>query len=66
MAREYLYPDLAKFAFNIISITGMTAKCERLFSRARHLLTDDRNSMKVDVIEANKCLNAWYKAHLFG
>ena len=38
----------------------MSAECERVFSSAKLLISDTRNQLSVDIIEANKCLKAWY------
>ena len=38
----------------------MSAECERVFSSAKHLLTDSRNRLKADIIEANECLKSWF------
>ena len=38
----------------------MSAECERVFSSAKHLVTDSRNCLKADIIEANECLKSWY------
>ena len=64
-SQETQYPNLAKFAYDMLSIPGMAAECERVFSGAKRLITQDRNSLKEDVIEANECLRAWYMAEYF-
>ena len=38
----------------------MSDDCERLFSSAKLLITDRRSCLKMDIIEANECLRAWY------
>ncbi|KAJ9640112.1 hypothetical protein H2201_008629 [Coniosporium apollinis] len=38
----------------------MSAECERVFSSAKHLLSDARNRLNPDIIEANECLKAWF------
>src|SRR6266568_2367438 len=44
----------------MLVIPLMSAKCERVFSSAKHLVTDSRNRLKADIIKANKCLKSWY------
>jgi hypothetical protein len=39
-------------AFDILSIPGTSAEIERVFSAAGRLLTDDRNRLVEDTIEA--------------
>ena len=44
----------------MLAIPLMSAKCERIFSSAKHLVTDSRNRLKADIIEANECLKSWF------
>lgn len=53
-------PDLARFAFDMLAIPVSSAECERVFSSSKLLLSDARNRLKPDVIEANECLRAWF------
>jgi len=59
-ARYTTQPDLARFALDMLSIPMMSAECERVFSSAKLLISDTRNRLSVDIIEANECLKAWY------
>ena len=52
-------PGLVKLAYDMLAIPAMSASCERLFSSAKLLLTDVRNRLDADHIEANECLKAW-------
>ena len=63
-SQEALMPRMAKFAFDILSIPAMSTECERVFSGAKLMITDQRNRLKEDIIEASECLNRWYKAGL--
>ena len=38
----------------------MSAKCERVFSSAKYLITNSRNRLKADIVEVNECLKSWY------
>ncbi|PVH91001.1 hypothetical protein DM02DRAFT_546699, partial [Periconia macrospinosa] len=38
----------------------MSDETERLFSSAKLLIVDRRSVLKMDIIEANECLRAWY------
>jgi hypothetical protein len=58
---EHLYPSLATLAFNLFSIPGMSSKCERAFSDASQLITDNRYNLKNDIIEADQCVKSWFK-----
>jgi hypothetical protein len=39
----------------------MSADPERLFSSAKLLITELRNKLSMDIIEAFECLKSWYK-----
>jgi|SRR5271163_624960 len=53
------YPNLAKLAFDVLSIPAMSAECERVFSSASHLLSDNRNNIDAKTIEACECQRQW-------
>ncbi|OAQ60805.1 major facilitator superfamily transporter [Purpureocillium lilacinum] len=53
------YPNLSKMAVDILSIPAMSAEPERLFSGAKITITDRRNRLGRDVIEALECLKSW-------
>jgi hypothetical protein len=59
-ARYGTQPDLARFALDMLAIPMMSAECERVFSSAKHLITDARNRLRPDIIEANECLKHWF------
>jgi hypothetical protein len=52
---------LSKLALDILSIPAMLADPKRLFSSAKILITDLRNKLGMDIIEAFECLKSWYK-----
>jgi len=45
----------------MLSILAIAADVERLFSSAGVTLTDRRNRMGVDLLEALECLKSWYR-----
>jgi hypothetical protein len=49
MARDYL------------AIPATSASSERLFSSGKNLITDNRNCLAEDTIEAVECLKNWMK-----
>ena len=59
-ARYKTQPDVARFALDMLAIPMMSAECERVFSSAKHLLTDARNRLDPNIIEANECLKHWF------
>jgi len=54
------YPSLSKMAVDILSIPAMSAEPERLFSGAKITITDRRNRLGSDAIEALECLKSWF------
>lgn len=53
------YPNLSIMALDILSIPAMSAEPERLFSGAKITITDRRNRLGIDSIEAIECLKSW-------
>ena len=47
-------------AFDSLAVPAMLDECERLFSSAKILLNDHYSRLRIDIIEANECLRAWY------
>ena len=45
---------------DILSIPAMSAEPERLFSGAKITITDRRNRLGSDVVEALECLKSWF------
>lgn len=64
-AHQKQYPILSKMAADILSIPGMSAEVERLFSSAKLMLPPARNSLMMDGIEASECISNWKKNGLF-
>jgi hypothetical protein len=54
--------DLCRFALDMLAMPSMSAKCERVFSLGKLIVTDRRNRIKSDIIEACECLRYWYAA----
>jgi hypothetical protein len=46
-------------ALDILSIPAMSAEPERLFSSAKITITDRRNRLGIESIEAIECLKSW-------
>ena len=46
-------------AFDILSIPAMSAEPERLFSGAKITITDRRNRLGIESIQAIECLKSW-------
>ena len=46
-------------ALDILSIPAMSAEPERLFSGAKITISDRRNRLTIDTIQALQCLKSW-------
>lgn len=55
------YPSLSKMALDILSIPAMSAEPERLFSSAKLTLSETRNRLGIELIQAFECLKSWNK-----
>ena len=53
------YPQLHIMALDLLGIPAMSADIERVFSSSGLLITDRRNRLKEDIIEAVECLKSW-------
>jgi hypothetical protein len=49
------YPILAKMAFDLFSVPAMSSECERIFSQAKKVITDERNRINSDTVAAIEC-----------
>ncbi|KIX05612.1 uncharacterized protein Z518_03584 [Rhinocladiella mackenziei CBS 650.93] len=60
------YPLLARMAFDLFSISAISAEVERIFSSTGNLVTDDRNQLGEEVLEATECQKHWIAGNLGG
>lgn len=58
-------PLLSTMAIDIYSIPAMSAEPERVFSGAKHTITDQRNSLKIETIELLECLKSWFRIGIY-
>ena len=54
-------PNLCKMARDYLAIPATSTASERLFSSGKHLITDYRNSISPETIQACQCLKSWIK-----
>ena len=54
------WPNLSRMAFDALLIPVMSAECERCFSSAKNAITDLRNRLGPDSIEACECQRHWF------
>ena len=56
-----IYPDLSRMARDYLGIPATSASSERLFSSGSNLITNKRNNLNEDTIQAHECLKSWIK-----
>ena len=57
-------PQLSRMALDLLSIPGMSAAVERVFSSTKLMLLDSRNRLGAMHIEEAECLRSWQKSGL--
>ncbi|KAJ3454389.1 hypothetical protein MRS44_018283 [Fusarium solani] len=57
--RRHVWPILSKLALNIFSTPAMSAEPERVFSDGSELITDKRNGLGDDAVEAEMIQKNW-------
>ncbi|OAQ67504.1 transposase [Purpureocillium lilacinum] len=61
-AQRQRFPNLSLMAIDILSIAPMSTETERLFSRAKSSVTDQRGSMSIETLNFLECLRSWDKS----
>ncbi|KAI7770097.1 hypothetical protein LZL87_013720 [Fusarium oxysporum] len=64
LAQRRRFPNLSLMAIDILSIPPMSAETERLFSKARLTVTDQRGSMNIETLNLLECLRPWDRSAL--
>jgi hAT family C-terminal dimerisation region len=52
-------------AIDIYSIPAMSSEPERVFSSAKHTVSDQRNSLEAETIELLECMKSWFRLGIF-
>jgi hypothetical protein len=52
---EPRWPNLTRMAFDALSIPAMSSECERCFSSSGNMITDTRNKLNPESVEACEC-----------
>jgi hypothetical protein len=60
----YRFPGLSVAALNYFCAPAMSAECERVFSRTKRTITEERARLKADTIEATECQKDWLRKRL--
>ena len=59
--RQRDYPTLYQMVIDLFSAPAMSSECERVFSQAKKLITDERSHFSAATIEADECLKNWLR-----
>lgn len=63
-AHESQYSQLSQMVKNIFSISSMSAEVECLFSSSKLMISDHRNKIKLNLVEADECIRSWALSEL--
>jgi hypothetical protein len=55
---------LYRMAVDLFAIPGMSAECERIFSQAEKMITDERNRLSPETVEADQLQKQWLRRGL--
>ena len=58
------FPILGKMAIDLMACLAMSSECERVFSRAKQLVTNERSKLSAETIEANELQKDWLRKGL--
>jgi hypothetical protein len=56
------YPNLARFAINVITILTLLCNCERMFSKLSNLLKPKRQAIGLELLAAIQLVRSWWRA----
>lgn len=60
--RRYKYPRLSRMALDFLTIPAMSSECERLFSSAGRMMTQQRTSLAAAMVSMCQALRSWYRS----
>ena len=52
---------LQKLAMDVFTMPAISSECERVFSQIKKVVTNERNRLKADTIEALECQKHWLR-----
>jgi hypothetical protein len=63
-AHQHEFPIITRMARDFLAIPRTMASVERLFSKSRHLCTDQRSSLKAATLTQAMCTKEWLREGL--
>lgn len=64
LAHKHEFPQLSRFAFDMLSVPAMSAEPERTFSSTKRTVTDDRNRLSAPTMEMIESMKVFWSTHL--
>ena len=58
-------PFLSRMAIDVFSVPAMSSEPERVFSGAKHTLTEQRMRCNIETIQLLECLKSWFRLGIF-
>lgn len=55
-------PHIRQMTYDLLFIPAMSAETEHSFSGTKHTITPTRTCLGADIVEAEECLRAWFRA----
>ena len=55
------FPNLSRMTLDVLLIPAMATNPERLFSSVGLTITNRRNNLSIETIEALECIKSWAK-----
>lgn len=62
---SHQFPTISRIARDVLAIPGAISPVERLFSKSRHLCTDQRSSLATATVTQSMCAKLWIWQGLF-
>jgi hypothetical protein len=62
---SHQFPTISRIARDVLAIPGAISPVERLFSKSRHLCTDQRSSLAAATVTQSMCAKLWIRQGLF-
>jgi hypothetical protein len=62
---QTIYLKLTQIAFDLLSISAISAECERVFSQAKLAVDPQRNKLLDATLDALQCVKNWLRNKAF-
>jgi len=59
--KQFVWPELAAMAFDLLAIPAMSSECERVFSSCAKMTTPESGRLKGTTLWSHQCLKNWQR-----